>query len=105
MTAESTLPPVSIVIFGAAGDLTWRKLVPSLYDLFLDNQLPKHFAIFGVDGKTISADEWREHLHDGIQQFSRHGEGNHDKWKAFAAMLVDYIVGDFSKPATFDSLA
>ena len=41
--------PVAIVIFGAGGDLTWRKLVPALYSLFVDRWLPERFAIIGID--------------------------------------------------------
>ena len=44
--------PTIFVIFGAGGDLTWRKLIPALYDLFLDDLMPEKFAILGVDGKT-----------------------------------------------------
>jgi glucose-6-phosphate 1-dehydrogenase len=40
-----------LVIFGANGDLTWRKLVPALYNLSLDGLLPEKFAVLGVDGK------------------------------------------------------
>ena len=46
--------PSTIVIFGAAGDLTGRKLVPALYNLYLDEWLPEEFAIVGVDIKKIS---------------------------------------------------
>lgn len=95
----------SIVIFGAAGDLTWRKLVPALYDLFLDNLLPEKYAIFGVDGKPISADDWRGRLNDGVDQFSRHGKTDAAKWAEFSAHLVDCVVGDFNVPETFASLA
>jgi len=43
MSKESKLSPVSIVIFGATGDLVWRKLAPALYNLLLNKQLPKHY--------------------------------------------------------------
>lgn len=99
------LPPTALVIFGAAGDLTWRKLVPALYDIFLDDLLPEKFAIFGVDGKSISTDEWRKRLHEGIDQFARHGKTNSSQWKEFSAHLVDCLTGDFTKSETFESLA
>ena len=72
MKNKPQLPPTALVIFGAAGDLTWRKLVPALYDLFLDDLLPDKFAIFGVDGKAITIDDWRMRLENGVKQFSRH---------------------------------
>ena len=105
MKNKPKLLPTSLVIFGAAGDLTWRKLVPALYDLFLDELLPDKFAIFGVDGRPISADDWRKRLHDGVDQFSRHGEIDSKKWKDFASHLVDCLTGDFTKAETFEALA
>jgi|GEM_PF-1534148 len=52
-------PPTILVIFGAGGDLTWRKLVPALYNLFLDDLLPHRFALIGLDRKEISEEEFR----------------------------------------------
>ncbi len=105
MKNKSKLPPTALVIFGAAGDLTWRKLVPALYDLFLDDLLPDKFAIFGVDGKPISPDDWRKRLQDGAEQFARHKEIDISKWKEFAVHLIDCLTGDFKKSDTFDDLA
>ena len=47
----SPLEPPILVIFGSMGDLTWRKLAPALYNLLLDQQLPGHFAVIGLDMK------------------------------------------------------
>ncbi|HKI53716.1 MAG TPA: glucose-6-phosphate dehydrogenase, partial [Anaerolineales bacterium] len=105
MIHKTTLPPISMVIFGAAGDLTWRKLMPALFDLYLDELLPDKFAIFGMDGKPISADEWRERLQDGVKQFARHDKFDSSKWKDFAGHLIDCLTGDFKKSDTFDALA
>ena len=105
MTNKPKLPSTALVIFGAAGDLTWRKLMPALYDLYLDNMLPEKFAIFGVDGKSVSADAWRKRMYDGVKQFSRHEKTNSSKWKDFAAHLVNCLTGDFTKAETFESLA
>ena len=46
--------PSALVIFGAGGDLTWRKLVPALYNLFLEGLLPERFALIGLDRKEMS---------------------------------------------------
>ena len=51
--------PAVVVIFGAGGDLTWRKLVPALYDLFLEKWLPSQFAVIGVGRKAMSLDDFR----------------------------------------------
>ena len=66
--------PAVVVIFGAAGDLTWRKLVPALYNLFLDKWLPDRFAVVGVDRKEMSIDEFRQRLREGVDTFSRRGK-------------------------------
>ena len=50
--------PTLFVIFGAGGDLTWRKLVPALYNLFLDGQLPEQLAVLGVDRKALSDEKF-----------------------------------------------
>lgn len=105
MKNKPQLAPTALVIFGAAGDLTWRKLVPALFDLFLDDLLPDKFAIFGVDGKSISGDDWRNRLQDGVNQFARHDKVDASKWTEFADHLVDCLNGDFKKSDTFDSLA
>jgi glucose-6-phosphate 1-dehydrogenase len=105
MTEQSQLPPTILIIFGAAGDLTWRKLMPALYNLYLDNLLPETFAILGVDGKSITADEWREHVHDGINKFSRRGKTKAADWKGFSTHLSECITGDFKKNETFTALA
>ncbi len=104
MKNDSKLPAVSLIIFGAAGDLTWRKLTPAIYDLFLDNLLPEHFSIFGVDGKKISEESWRKHLRDGIDQFSRYGKTSSAKWKEFSAHLAGCVIGDFKKVDTYEAL-
>ena len=105
MNNKPKLPSTALVIFGAAGDLTWRKLMPALYDLYLDNLLPEKFVIFGVDGKSVSADDWRKRLHDGVNQFSRHEKTNSSKWKNFSIQLIDCLTGDFTKAETFEALA
>ena len=65
--------PAVLVIFGAAGDLTWRKLIPALYDLYLDRHLPGWFAVIGLDRKEMSPQEFLDHLRDGVNQFARRG--------------------------------
>jgi glucose-6-phosphate 1-dehydrogenase len=105
MPTEPKLPPVSLVIFGAAGDLTWRKLVPALYNLFLGNLMPEKFAIFGVDGKSVGLNDWRKRLLDGVNQFSRRGKANPAQWKDFATHLLSCQSGDFNAVTTFEALA
>jgi len=105
MTDRHGITPVELVIFGAAGDLTWRKLVPALYNLFLDHLTPEKFAIFGVDERSMRMEDLRKHLLDGVSQFSRRGKANPEQWKAFANYLTSYVAGDINLGSTFEDLA
>ncbi len=105
MTNGTEITPVELVIFGAAGDLTWRKLIPALYNLFLDHLIPEKFAIFGVDARQMRLEDLRKHLLDGVSQFSRRGKANPTQWKAFANYLTSYVAGDINQGSTFEDLA
>ncbi len=94
--------PTVLVIFGAGGDLTWRKLVPSLFDLFQDEWLPQHFSIVGVDRKEMGEEAFRAQLREGVEQFARH-EVTDEGWQSFAARL-SYLSADFASPATYQTL-
>jgi glucose-6-phosphate 1-dehydrogenase len=96
--------PTFLVIFGAGGDLTWRKLIPALFNLYLDDWLPDCFAIFGIDRKEMDDDEFRKHLRQGIDQFSRRGKSSDREWNKFASRLT-YISADFTDPAAYTNLA
>ncbi|MBY6196491.1 glucose-6-phosphate dehydrogenase [Vibrio hangzhouensis] len=61
----------SIVIFGASGDLTYRKLIPALYHLYASNQLPKSFAILGVSRTQYSDETYREKLKQSLQEMEK----------------------------------
>lgn len=95
--------PVVMVIFGAGGDLTWRKLVPALYNLFLDRHLPERFAIVGVARQNLDVEEFRQRLRSGVDLFSRRGPAIEESWSAFAARL-SYFAGDFTAPETGEAL-
>ncbi|WP_027470184.1 glucose-6-phosphate dehydrogenase [Saccharicrinis fermentans] len=59
-----------LVIFGASGDLTFRKLVPAVFDLFTQNVLPEHFAILGLGRTQLSDDDFRSKMKEGIEKFA-----------------------------------
>ncbi|MGF1771348.1 glucose-6-phosphate dehydrogenase [Vibrio wakamikoensis] len=61
----------SIVIFGASGDLTYRKLIPALYHLYASDQLPKSFAILGVSRTQYSDESYREKLKTSLQEMEK----------------------------------
>ena len=63
--------PCILVIFGGAGDLSHRKLLPALYNLLVDNQLPDQFAILGFSMEQLDDDGYRKFARKGIEEFSR----------------------------------
>ena len=82
--SEST----TVVIFGASGDLTRRKLVPALYNLYIKKRLPENFNIVGNSRSKFSHDEWRNRLRDSVIEFS---ENTFDQttWEfVFTAIVV-----------------
>ena len=86
MQSNNTKPPASIIfIFGGSGDLTHRKLGPSLFHLYLDGWMPEKFAIIGM-GRTVFDDtQYRNFLKEGIKEFSeRNDDKDGSKWKEFA---------------------
>jgi glucose-6-phosphate 1-dehydrogenase len=95
--------PVSIVIFGAKGDLTKRKLIPALYNLFLSNHLSVWFTIICVDFITIDKTDFKNELLEGINEFSRNGKADKNTWDQFSAHL-HYLQGDFMNAATYSHL-
>ncbi|GAB4240037.1 MAG: glucose-6-phosphate dehydrogenase [Acidobacteriota bacterium] len=105
MPTQEALPPTSLVIFGASGDLTWRKLVPALYNLFLEGYLPERFAVVGAARRPYGLEAWRDWLRTGVDQFSRRGKAEEGQWREFARHLVAYHAGDPGDAATFKGLA
>ncbi|HPW70615.1 MAG: glucose-6-phosphate dehydrogenase [Bacteroides graminisolvens] len=79
--------PFVMVIFGASGDLTKRKLMPALYSLFKDNRLPKEFSILGV-GRTVYSDsQYRSYILDEIKKFIKEEDQNETWIDAFISHL------------------
>jgi len=86
LTPPIAAQPVTLVIFGGAGDLAHRKLLPALYNLYVDGLMPARFAVVGVGRKDLSDDQYREFAKDGTKQFSRRPL-DEDKWLSFAEGL------------------
>ena len=103
MEATEQLEPTMFVIFGGTGDLTWRKLVPALFDLFRDHRLPLHFSIIVLGRGKIAEEDLRVHLSAGVSQFSRLGMADDGQWEQFAKD-VHYLQGDYKQPQTYASL-
>jgi glucose-6-phosphate 1-dehydrogenase len=85
--------PCTVVIFGATGDLTRRKLVPAFYNLRLDGLLPDGFAIVGAARTQTNRDAVVEDFEQGVREFSRQ-TFDEDQWKDFATGISYVCVGD-----------
>jgi glucose-6-phosphate 1-dehydrogenase len=96
--------PTVFVIFGAGGDLAWRKLIPALYNLFLDRWLPEKFLILGQGHGRMSDEEFRKHLRQGVDRFSRRGKAEDASWDLFAPHL-SFITSELDDSRTYSQLA
>jgi len=111
MAAAPPAPPATLVIFGAAGDLTKRLLMPSLYNLQLAGLLDDSFEVIGVDHNESTDDKYREVLTTAMDGFigKKGAEFDADKLKPDAWGWVrdrlHYQTGDFEDPATFKALS
>ncbi|HEY6203596.1 MAG TPA: glucose-6-phosphate dehydrogenase, partial [Candidatus Limnocylindria bacterium] len=85
-----TPEPACLVIFGASGDLTARKLMPALYNLALQHLLPASFAVIGSARRQMTADAFRAELHAAVAEFSRTRPINEEVWATFARS-IDYV--------------
>ena len=98
-----------MVIFGAAGDLTKRLVVPALYNLAHAHQLSSHFQLVGVDLAAVRTEEWRKGLTDAMEGFVAHGGEFHvdavdqTMWH-WLTERMSYVQGDINNPQTFARL-
>ena len=97
------LQPCSIIIFGASGDLTARKLIPALYHLFAEKQMPDPFRVVGVARREKTDDQWRQELRDAARNFSRSGGIDETIWSDFQKNLF-YCQGDIETPQAYASI-
>src|ERR1700685_3195327 len=94
--------PCVMVIFGASGDLTKRKLIPALYNLAKDNLLSKEFALIGFARREMSHEQFREKLSSEIKEFAT-TEVDPELWHWFSERIY-YVSGDLGDPAAFQRL-
>jgi len=93
----------SIIIFGASGDLTSRKLIPALLQLHSENQMPDQFRVIGIARREKTDDEWRAELRATIVKHSRSRAGQVSQWEKFAKNIT-YLRGDVNDPETYRTL-
>ncbi|MDJ1180787.1 glucose-6-phosphate dehydrogenase [Roseofilum sp. BLCC_M91] len=94
--------PQILIIFGASGDLTQRKLVPALYQMKLERRLPPELTIVGVARRQWSHDFFREHMREGVEDFGG-GLQSEELWHEFAQGLF-YCPGDIDNPESYQKL-
>lgn len=99
---QRTPEPAILVIFGASGDLTQRKLIPALYQLKQERRLPPEMTVVGVARRDWSHDYFREQMRQGIEEFSD-GIGNEELWSDFAQGLY-YCSGNMDEPESYQKL-
>lgn len=100
--ALDTAPPCVMIIFGAAGDLTKRKLIPALYNLKHSKLLSENFAVIGVARAELNDEEYRRRLSDDMREFAT-DKVEPNEWKWLEDRLF-YLSGDFNDDQTYTRL-
>ncbi len=96
LEAERRAPPCILVVFGASGDLTSRKLMPALAELAMNRQLPSAFSVIGVARTEMSDDDFRERM-------EKAGPDHNPAWSSLVAGFR-YVAGDYGEHETFERL-
>jgi glucose-6-phosphate 1-dehydrogenase len=94
---------ITIVIFGASGDLTQRKLIPALFNLCRKSRIPGEFRIVGFSNTEWSDADFRDTLRSGVDQFAE-WKFTDEEWAEFSRRLF-YRTGSFTDPADFERLS
>ena len=102
--SPSELDPCVMVVFGASGDLTRRKLVPALYQLARDGQLPECFRMLGFARSPTDIDAFRRELHERAVQFARKRPIDESAWRSFSD-CIEYHPGTYDDPDAYKALA
>lgn len=101
---ERRVAPAILVLFGANGDLTMRKLLPALYRLAYERRLPSNFAVIGNSRTAMSDEDFRQKMYESTKQFLEDSPFDEDLWKEFARGLF-YVPGNLNDPALYQALA
>lgn len=96
--------PCVMVIFGATGDLTHRKLLPALYNLALEHPLPAGFSVVAFARRPYNDEVFRKQALDSINEFSRQKPVNEQVWESFSNGIF-YLQSDFHEPEGYEKLA
>jgi glucose-6-phosphate 1-dehydrogenase len=100
---ERRVPSCAVVIFGANGDLTKRKLIPALYRLAYDRRLPSGFAVIGNSRTKMSDEDFRARMQEALKEFLDDTPFDDRLWSSFARSL-HYCSGDLQDPDLYSRL-
>lgn len=100
-TSNIKVNPTVLIVFGGNGDLTKRKIIPALYNLFLENRLPEKFAIIGTSRTKFTDQKYRDLLLAGINEFSRTGKAKKEDWAKFSAN-ISYQASNIKDVASYN---
>jgi glucose-6-phosphate 1-dehydrogenase len=103
LQGERVPPPTTMVIFGASGDLTKRKLLPALYSLARDRLLPSPFNVVGVARRDIGDTNFRQQMKEGCDKYARRRPVEESLWESFGDGIF-YVAGTFENPDTYARL-
>ena len=103
-SSDAKLPPCALVLFGATGDLTRRKIIPALYSLRLQNLLPESFVIVAFARREKDDAGFRSELRDAVREFAPKLPADDPQWDEFAQNIF-YLRSQLDDPAGYQSLA
>ena len=95
--------PFALIIFGASGDLTRRKLMPALWSLYAARTLPEPFVILAVSRTAMTDDEFRTRVREAVEEFARTKPPSEHVWQRFASSVF-YLAGDPGDPELYPQL-
>lgn len=102
--SQKIAEPCIMVIFGATGDLTGRKLMPALYNLSKEGLLPPHFACVGFARREKSNEEFRTEIREAVNQHSRTKPIDDEVWNSFSQQ-IHYHTSEFHEDSGYEQLA
>src|SRR5262245_58547058 len=102
-TTDRVAPPAVLVVFGASGDLTSRKLMPAIEQLALRRLLPAAFAVVGVARTEMHDDDFRDLMRAAVEKAGGGGDEARHVWDAFSGAFR-YVSGDYADDSTYTRL-
>ncbi len=103
LSSNAPIRDTSLMIFGASGDLTARKLMPAVYTLWAEGHLPDDVPIFGVARREKTDESFREEMRAAIAKFGRVGAPTDEEWTKFAKRLF-YVTTELDHPEGFEAV-